>query len=742
MEQQKSSSVDYLRLLRRVIAHRWRIVIVAFLAIAVPTVVWTAVATEDTYEAHATLFLLPERSNPAFMREFTSPEVNALYHVLLRSRSLAQGVTEALPKESRDELSRRLGVRDYMLAAMNHIRRLRGLEVVVYSPSEQAVRELQDARMNFNIAKDGTVTVTATAFSPRVAVDLANTYVEVLLARSSSFARQQARGTRELLEGLMVQAKTSQNEAEDALRKFQSQPGGMVKLPEESRADLARLAQLEGMLADLQVSREIAQSRLAYLKGDYTKSAAAAKQPVMDAATQTLRERLTQLETKLTALSDKYTEQHPLVLAARSDIEQTQERLKTALQSQQTPKPGGVSTLKPLENAQLSKQMADLEVEILSLQAKEGGLQQRTSRLKQALSVMGSREQEYARLGRAVENQAKLAGMLTEKLAGARISEQSQIRGIQVIDLAALPRQPSPKQPMKLLILGILGGLGLGLAAAVLVEYSTLVVETEQEVLDATSLPVLGSIPSATGEPLPTSGESTPVLFAANEDPHSLPADACRAIRTAIDCQGLDRPLKTLLVTSPGAHEGKSTVLVNLAMAFLETGRRVLLIDADLRRASLHRALNVPNERGLVDLLKGTEWPDGFRWVAPGLDFIPAGIKTDTPSSLLSSRRMTDLIAMAKQRADIVLIDSPPILAVADTLPLMARVDGVVLVVRYGVTRRRSLLRAKAQLDKVGARLIGVIVNGLSARETRRQYAEYTHYVGAAKAGKRKKRKA
>src|SRR6185436_14996363 len=159
MDQQKAS-LDYVRLLRRVVSQRWKIMVTVFTVIALPVVVWTAVFSEDTYEASSTLFLLPEKSDPAFLREFMSPEVNALYHVILKSRSLAQAVNEALPKESRDELNRRIGVQDYVLVAMNHFRRWRGQDVVVYSPSELAIRELQDARMAFNIAKDGTVTIT------------------------------------------------------------------------------------------------------------------------------------------------------------------------------------------------------------------------------------------------------------------------------------------------------------------------------------------------------------------------------------------------------------------------------------------------------------------------------------------------------------------------------------------------------------------------------------------------------
>jgi polysaccharide biosynthesis transport protein len=733
-----AASIDYLRLLRRVVANRWRIIVAGFAAVVLPTLVWTVFATDDTYEASATLFLTPEKSDPVFLRDFITPEVSALYQVILKSRSLAQGVFEALPKESRDELSRRMGVRDYMLVAMNQVRRWRGQEVVVYSPSEQAIRELQETRMSFNIAKDGTVTVVATAYSPRVAVDLANTYVDVLLSRSGQFARQQARGTRELLESLLVQAKNSQTEAEDAMRKFQAQSGTPIKLPDESRADLQRLAQLEGQLVDVQVGREIAQNRLAYLKGDRKAGAQAAA----DAFAAPLRERMTQLEAKLVALNEKYTEQHPLVQAARNELADAQERLKAALQGQQMPRPGGMQVTKPLESAQLAKQMADLEVEIISLSSKEEGLQQRLARVKKSMASLGTREMEYAGLARGVETQNKLTSMLAEKLTAARISEQTQIRGIQIIDPATMPKQPSPKQQMKLILLGLLGGLGFGLGAAILLEYVSQVVESEQEVAAATGLSVLGSIPIAatpTGQPtLP----GVPITFVATHEPHSLPADACRAIRTAIDCIGLDTTVRTLIVTSPGAGDGKSTVLLNLALAFVETGRRVIIIDADLRRPSLHRAAGVPNELGLSDALKGNpDWRKALRRVAPGLQLLTSGGRVQNPGSLLSSHEMKAVLEHTREIADVVLIDTPPVLAVSDCLPLTRQVDGVILVARFGATHRRSLVRTKQTLERVGARLVGAVINGLSPRETRRYYAEYEHYVGTprnrTKKGKR-----
>ena len=731
----KTSSVDYVRLLRRVAIQRWRLILAGFLAVVLPTMVIVILSTENLYEASATLFILPETSDAGFLRDFTSSEASSLYLVLLRSRSLAQAIMEALPNESRDELSRRVIFRDYLLTVMNSIRRYTGGAVVVYSPSEVAIRELQEARMSFVLGKDGTVTITAVAFSPRVAMDLANTYVEVLLSKSSSFARQQARGTRDLLENLWSQAKANQTEAEDALRKYQAKNGGTLKLPEEAKVELTSLANLESQLNDLQINREIAENKLAYLKGDKKKPGGMTL--AADPSVQALRDRLAQLEAKLAALTEKYTDQHPSVQNAQADIQETQQRLAAALQPQQSPRPGGAQVpLRPVENAQLSKQMAALDVEIVSLQAKEDTLQQRANRLRRSLSAMSGREQEYSGLLRAVMTQTKLTDMLSDKLTAARITERSQIRSIHVIDLANLPRQPSPRQPLKLILFGLVGGLGFGIGAATLREYMTQIVETEQEVIHATGLPVLGSIPIAEHiEPLVKGPrEQQPVLFGSGDVFYSLPADACRAIRTGLDCQSLNRPLKTLLITSPGAHEGKSTVLLNLGRAFLEADRQLLIMDADLRRPALHKALEVPNEVGLADVLReGTVWPEAFRSLGPGLYFMPAGTRRPNPSSLLSSRHMGTVLQEARDRADIVLIDAPPVLAVADCLPLCRQVDGVILVIRFGSTRRRSLQRAKDQLQKVGANVVGVVINGLSRRETRHYYAEYTHYVGIQK---------
>jgi capsular exopolysaccharide synthesis family protein len=160
-------------------------------------------------------------------------------------------------------------------------------------------------------------------------------------------------------------------------------------------------------------------------------------------------------------------------------------------------------------------------------------------------------------------------------------------------------------------------------------------------------------------------------------------------------------------------------------------GRRVLLVDADLRRPALHRALRVPNEIGLADVL-GPSHMDlvtTARRLDHWLAVVPAGAKPANPGALLGSRQVKMLLPLVCEQAEVTLFDSAPVVAVSDDLHLASLVDGVVLVVRSGATHRRALTRAKARLDKANARVLGVVVNGLSPRETRRYYADYAAYV-------------
>lgn len=749
MEGQATGRVDYVRFLRRVALTRWRVAVIAFVLVVVPVVAWVLFFQTPTYEATATLFLVPDKTEqPAFLKEYLSPQANALYLALLKSRSLAGAVGEALTKESREELLNQNVFSDHLLTALNAVRRLQGKEVIVYSPQEQVVREIQSARVAFTIEKDGTVAITALAYTPRVAVDLANTYVEVLISRSSSYARQQARTTRELLETMVGQARSDQEQSSDAFSKFRSKSGVGAQIPSVAQAQAQKLGLLETNLAEIQVAKEIAQSRLSFLRGDSSSSGTIA---MLDPSVAQLRDRLTALSAQLAALTDKYTDSHPLVASTRAEVQDVQERLRSALAPRQAPKPGGGSVATPGDKAVLAKQMAELEVELMSLRTKEELINRQAAVYRRALSGLGVHEQEYVTLARSAQTGHNLVTLLNEKLAAARINEQTQIRSLQVVDTATLPRQPSAKKSEKILLFGLLGALALGLGVSTLREWVSQVVETEEDIIAVTGLPVLGSVPGIViprgrraARRLRLIGKKPATLklllpdpfpknFLKDRDPRSLHAEAFRAIRTTLQLQVPDRPLRTILVTSPAMSEGKTTVLLNLGLIYVESGRRVLMIDGDLRRPALHQAFGFPNEGGLADVLQGTrDWTHAIRKVNEGLSLMPSGNTVTNPSSLLNSRVMDTLIKRTGEAMDLVLIDAPPVLAVSDCLRLTSLVDAVILVVRAGVTERRNLIRAKAQLDKVGAPVVGVVINDLSSRETRKYYGEYSRYAKSA----------
>jgi non-specific protein-tyrosine kinase len=197
-------------------------------------------------------------------------------------------------------------------------------------------------------------------------------------------------------------------------------------------------------------------------------------------------------------------------------------------------------------------------------------------------------------------------------------------------------------------------------------------------------------------------------------DPGSAAAEAYRTLRTNILFSSLDHPLHTLLVTSTAPDEGKSTTLANLAVTMAQAEQRVLMVDCDLRRPSLHTLFGLSNERGLTTAI--LEQGDGplpvQTTVVPGLTLLTSGPLPPRPADLLGSRRMGDLLERMRVDADIVLFDTPPVVAVTDAAALAPRVDGVLLVLQAGHTRRDRAREARRLLEKVKANIVGVVLNG------------------------------
>jgi len=201
-------------------------------------------------------------------------------------------------------------------------------------------------------------------------------------------------------------------------------------------------------------------------------------------------------------------------------------------------------------------------------------------------------------------------------------------------------------------------------------------------------------------------------------DPRSAAAEAYRALRTNLSFSSLDDPIHTLIVTTPAPQENKSIVIANLAVIMAQGGNRTLLADCDLRRPALHEIFGVDNSRGLTTMMLdelAMSDPPVQETEIENLWLLPSGPLPPNPADLLGSRRMDAVIAQLTARVDIVLLDAPPVIAVTDAAVLGSKVDGLLLAVSAGISRRDHAERAKAMLDKVNIRIVGTVLDNAPA---------------------------
>lgn len=208
-------------------------------------------------------------------------------------------------------------------------------------------------------------------------------------------------------------------------------------------------------------------------------------------------------------------------------------------------------------------------------------------------------------------------------------------------------------------------------------------------------------------------------------NPRSPISEAYRTLRTNLEFSSLDKPIRAMVVTSAAPEEGKSTTLANLAVTIAQAGKKVILVDCDLRRPSLQKIFNVGATAGFTDMMRDDtkmSKPPLQETGVPNLQLLTSGALPPNPSELLASRRMGEVIAALQKQADMVLFDAPPVIAVTDAAVLASKVDAVLLVISAGKTKREHAKKAKTLLEKVNARLIGIVLNNVKGEASLYQY--------------------
>lgn len=353
---------------------------------------------------------------------------------------------------------------------------------------------------------------------------------------------------------------------------------------------------------------------------------------------------------------------------------------------------------------------------------------------------------DHARLSREVEINKKLYMMFKEKLEEARIKEAQKVGGVSILDPAVLLNSPVNTQGSMNVLIGGIVGLLLGIGLAFILEALDTSIGTVEEVENFIKLPVLGVIPSAKRDIKKETiksianihniskreSEEIYTRLITHHQPKSLVAEACRNIRTNLK---LGPSKKTILVTSVSQHEGKTTVMINLGLAIAQTGAKTLLVSSDLRRPAIARSFGIKNEPGLTDLLSGTvDSREVFRNISdiilgdttldiitnsPGLENIwvlPSGKLPVNPAEVLESQKWKVLLEELRQQFDVILLDSPPLLPVADASIIASRVDSVIICYESSKNYRGALLRGKMQLESIGANISGIVLNHIKSK--------------------------
>ncbi|MBZ5722047.1 MAG: polysaccharide biosynthesis tyrosine autokinase [Acidobacteriia bacterium] len=555
----------------------------------------------------------------------------------------------------------------------------------------------------------------------RVVNTLISTYIEQNFKTRFESTMQTSDWLQKQLTDLQIKVETSQ----EKLVKYQKEHS-ILGIDEKQNIITAKLDELNKELTAAESERMEKQSAYSLVQsGDPDTVAAAASSGVGEAtgnsATSNLLERLreqqAELKIQIAELSTQFGPSYPKVAQLNNQLKE-------------------LDTQTQLE---LKKVVSRLRGDYLTSLQRENMLREAMENQKQEANQLNESAIEYSLLKRDVDTNRTLYEGLLEKLKEAGVTAGLRSNNFRIVDSARAPTAPTEPNVPRNLAFALALGLSTGIGLAFLLEAVDNTVRTPEQAQVISGLPSLGMIPlgsknSAEADArqrLAVASSKEAVELVTQSRPQSQMAESYRALRTSLLLTSLGAPPKVILVTSALPQEGKTTTSINTSIVLAQKGTRVLLIDADLRRPSIHKTFGMGPRAGLSNVLTGNASLAQCTVrssILPNLFVLPSGTPPPNPAELLASTNMRDVLAELREQYDHIVVDTPPTLSVTDAVIMSTRADAVVLVIRSGQTTKQALRRARDLLAQVNARVSGVLLNAVDL--TSPDYYYYYEYQG------------
>lgn len=722
---------DYIRILAK---RKW-LVITAFVLIVASTALFTF-TMDPVYEATAKIVI--EKENPnvvsieeVFALDAADSDYSQTQFEILQSRTVARKVIERLDLGNTEEFNP--APKDDAISTVKQALReaIDSVKIAVRSiltpkdKLEQALAEESDSRLVDNflsrltidpVRNSRVVNVRFKAKDPVLAARIADTVTQVFIELGLETKLMAVQDAVSWLSNRIQEERAKVEEAQMRFQKYKEENSIITNFSSGTeQVTQQKLAELNSKAIEAEAARVEAETRYNQTKGISSNSLDSVAEILASPVIQSIKASEMSVQNSLAEMSKKYGANHPQIIAIKAELNELSKR----------------------KSAEVQKIVQSLKNNFELALAKEKSLKEALRSQEQGALSLSKKSIQYGVLQREAESAKEVYDLLVKRFKETTLTENMKTVNVRVVDKAETPTQPiKPRKAMNMLlalVLGITAGTGLAFFA----EYLDNTLKTPDDVARFLHTPYLGMIPSIDD----IKSNSMAEVFVHN-DPKSVASESVRGLRSNLLFSKADQMPQVVLLTSATPKEGKTLVAVNLGAAMAQAGCKTLLIGSDMRRPRAHKILEIDNGAGLSNILSGVSGIEEFIKPTgiPNLDIITAGPVPPNPSELLGSKRMPELIATLRERYEHIIIDTPPATAVTDAAILAQHADGVVIISKAFVTPKELVRSAIEALQKVNAKIFGVVLNSVNMSKEGSYYYQYAYYYYYGENGKKKRR--